>query len=73
VTDFAKQAVGAVVDVNLPGPGSRVRAGEPCGDIDSVKSVNDPIASVTGTVRAHVDGSYDFTPPSDPCVQVAVV
>ena len=57
VTGFAQQALGAVVDVNLPGPGSTVRAGEPSGDIESVKSVNDPIAPVTGTVRArHRDG-----------------
>ena len=29
-----------------------MRAGEPCGDIDSVKSLSDLIAPVTGTARA---------------------
>ena len=55
VTDFAQQSLGDVVDVSLPAPGSRVRAGEPCGDIESVKSINDLIAPVTGTVRTRND------------------
>jgi glycine cleavage system H protein len=55
VTDFAQQALGDVVDVSLPGPGGTVRAGEACGDIESVKSVSDLIAPVTGVVRARND------------------
>jgi glycine cleavage system H protein len=55
VTDFAQQALGDVVDLSLPGPGGTVRAGEACGDIESVKSVNDLIAPVTGVVRARND------------------
>ena len=55
VTDFAQQSLGDVVDVSLPAPGSTVRAGEPCGDIESVKSINDLIAPVTGTVRTRND------------------
>jgi glycine cleavage system H protein len=55
VTDFAQRALGDVVDVSLPGPGGTVRAGEACGDIESVKSVNDLIAPVTGVVRARND------------------
>ena len=55
VTDFAQQALGDVVDVSLPRPGGTVRAGEACGDIESVKSVNDLLAPVTGTVRARND------------------
>jgi glycine cleavage system H protein len=51
VTDFAQQSLGDVVDVSPPRPGDQVRAGEPCGDIESVKSVNDLVAPVTGTVR----------------------
>jgi glycine cleavage system H protein len=37
--------------VTLPRPGEMVRAGEACGDLESVKSVSDLIAQVTGTVR----------------------
>ena len=52
VTDFAQQSLGDVVDVSPPEPGDTVTAGQACGDIESVKSVSDLIAPVTGTVRA---------------------
>ena len=55
VTDFAQQSLGDVVDVTLPQPGDTVTAGEACGDIESVKSVSDLIAPVTGTVRTRND------------------
>jgi glycine cleavage system H protein len=55
LTDFAQDSLGDVVDVSLPGPGGTVDAGEPCGDIESVKSVNDLIAPVSGTVRRRND------------------
>lgn len=51
LTDFAQQSLGDVVDVSLPRPDDTVNAGEPCGDIESVKSDSDLIAPVTGTVR----------------------
>jgi glycine cleavage system H protein len=52
VTDFAQQSLGDVVEVTLPEPGAPVTAGEACGDIESVKSLSDLVAPVTGTVRA---------------------
>ena len=55
VTDFAQQSLGDVVDVTLPEPGDIVTAGEACGDIESVKSLSDLVAPVTGTVRARND------------------
>jgi glycine cleavage system H protein len=55
VTDFAQQSLGDVVDATLPRPGNTVNAGEPCGEIESVKSVSDLIAPVTGTVRTRND------------------
>jgi glycine cleavage system H protein len=55
VTDFAQQSLGDVVDVTLPRPGNTVNAGEACGDIESVKSVSDLIAPVTGTIRTRND------------------
>jgi glycine cleavage system H protein len=44
-----------VVDAILPSPGDTVTAGEACGDIESVKSLSDLVAPVTGTVRARND------------------
>jgi glycine cleavage system H lipoate-binding protein len=38
VTDFAQQSLGDVVDVSPPRPNEKVKAGEPCGDIESTKS-----------------------------------
>jgi glycine cleavage system H protein len=55
VTDFAQQSLGDVVNVTLPGPGETIDAGKACGDIESVKSVSDLIAPVTGTVRTRND------------------
>jgi len=55
VTDFAQQSLGDVVEVTLPRLGETVTAGEACGDIESVKSVSDLIAPVTGTVRTRND------------------
>jgi glycine cleavage system H protein len=55
VTDFAQQSLGDVVEVTPPGPGDTITVGEACGDIESVKSVSDLIAPVTGTVRDRND------------------
>jgi glycine cleavage system H protein len=55
VTDFAQQSLGDVIEVSLPRPGDTVKADEACGDIESVKSVSDLIAPVTGTVRTRND------------------
>jgi glycine cleavage system H protein len=55
VTDFAQQSLGDVVQVTLPDLGETIKAGEACGDIESVKSVNDLVAPVAGTVRARND------------------
>src|SRR6266576_132821 len=55
VTDFAQQSLGDVVQVTLPDLGETIKTGEACGDIESVKSVNDLVAPVAGTVRARND------------------
>jgi glycine cleavage system H protein len=59
VTDFAQDSLGDVVDVSLPRLGETVDAGRPCGDIESVKSVNDLIAPISGTVRGRNDELAD--------------
>jgi glycine cleavage system H protein len=55
VTDFAQRSLGDVVDVTLPALGDTVTAGEACGDIESVKSLSELIAPVTGTVHTRND------------------
>jgi glycine cleavage system H protein len=52
VTDFATEALGDVVFLELPEPGSQVTAGEPCGEIESTKSVSTLFSPVSGTVTA---------------------
>lgn len=59
VTDFAQVSLGDVVDVTLPRPGETVTVGEPCGAIESTKSVSDLLSPVTGTVAARNDDLAD--------------
>jgi len=50
ITDFAQDALGDVVFVELPAIGARVEAGKPFGVVESVKAVSDVYAPVTGEV-----------------------
>ncbi|MBQ6559618.1 MAG: glycine cleavage system protein GcvH [Erysipelotrichaceae bacterium] len=50
LTDFAQDALGDVVFVNLPAVDDEVKAGESLGDIESVKAVSDVFSPVTGRV-----------------------
>ena len=50
ITDYAQQALGDVVYVSVPAPGTRVTAGEPCGEVESTKSVSDIFSPVDGEV-----------------------
>ena len=50
ITDYAAQQLGDVVYVSLPAVGSAVAAGEPCGEVESVKSVSDLYCPVDGEV-----------------------
>lgn len=50
VTDFAQDALGDVVYVELPEAGDAVVAGDACGEIESTKSVSELFAPVTGEV-----------------------
>jgi glycine cleavage system H protein len=52
ITAFAQDALGDIVFVTLPEPGQAVRAGQPCGEVESTKSVSDIYAPVDGTVVA---------------------
>lgn len=50
VSGVAVDALGDVVHIELPEVGSELVAGEPCGEIESTKSVADLYAPVSGTV-----------------------
>jgi len=68
ITDFAQDALGDIVFVQLPAEGDEVTAGEPFGEVESTKSVSDIYAPFNGTVRAH-NGDLDESPElvnSDP-------
>ena len=52
ITDFAAQALGDVVFVSLPTVGATVSAGDPCGEVESYKSVSELYSPVTGEVTA---------------------
>ncbi|CAN5287542.1 glycine cleavage system protein GcvH [soil metagenome] len=50
ITDFAQDALGDVVYVDVPEVGTEVTAGEPFGEVESTKSVSDIYAPMSGTV-----------------------
>ncbi|AIY01455.1 glycine cleavage system H protein [Arthrobacter sp. PAMC 25486] len=50
VSAVAADALGDIVYVDLPEAGSTITAGEPCGEIESTKSVSDLYSPVTGLV-----------------------
>ena len=50
ISDFAQDALGDLVFVNLPAVGDDVTAGEAFGDVESVKAVSDLICPVSGVV-----------------------
>ena len=52
ISDFAQDALGDVVFINLPTEGDAVTAGESFGDVESVKAVSDIISPVSGTICA---------------------
>ncbi|MDR2289673.1 MAG: hypothetical protein LBE87_10950, partial [Serratia marcescens] len=52
ITSHAAEALGDVVFVDLPEAGDSVPAGQPCGEVESTKSVSDVFSPVTGVVAA---------------------
>lgn len=61
ITDFAQDALGDVVFVNLPTVGVEVIAGATCAEVESTKSVSDIYAPVTGEI-VEVNASLDDAP-----------
>jgi glycine cleavage system H protein len=50
ITDYAQDALGDVVFVQLPEPGTTVTAAQSCGEVESTKSVSDVYSPVSGRV-----------------------
>ncbi len=50
ITDYAQDALGDVVFVQVPSIGDVVKAGDSFGEVESTKSVSDVYAPVAGTV-----------------------
>lgn len=50
ITDFAQDALGDVVYVDIPEEGTEVTADEPFGEVESTKSVSDIYSPVTGRI-----------------------
>jgi glycine cleavage system H protein len=52
ITDYAQDALGDIVFVDLPTVGSEIEAGGQLGEVESTKSVSEIYAPVAGTVTA---------------------
>lgn len=52
ISDFAQNALGDLVFVNMPQVGDEITAGEAFGDVESVKAVSDLISPLSGRVCA---------------------
>jgi len=68
ITDYAQDALGDVVFVQLPEVGAEVQAGQAMGEVESTKSVSEIYAPVSGRVVTRND-ALDATPElinSDP-------
>jgi glycine cleavage system H protein len=50
ITDYAQEALGDIVYVDLPAAGTAVSAGERFGEVESTKSVSDIYSPVSGTI-----------------------
>ncbi|HUL64841.1 MAG TPA: glycine cleavage system protein GcvH [Burkholderiaceae bacterium] len=59
ITDFAQEALGDVVFVELPEVGRKVAAEEACAVVESVKAASDIYAPVAGVVTATNDALKD--------------
>ena len=52
ITDHAQEALGDIVFVTLPAPGTHVVSGQTLGEVESTKSVSDIYAPISGEVLA---------------------
>src|SRR3954471_20517286 len=59
ITDFAQSELGDIVFVELPEAGDEITAGESFGSVESVKTVSELIAPISGTVVEVNEGLDD--------------
>lgn len=59
LTDFAQEALGDIVFINMPEEGDDVASGESFADVESVKAVSDVFSPVSGTVAEVNEGLID--------------
>lgn len=59
ITDYAQDALGDIVFVDLPAVDVSISAGASCGEIESTKSVSEVYAPVSGTVIARNESLED--------------
>jgi glycine cleavage system H protein len=59
ITHFAQDALGDIVFVQLPDPGTEVESGQAFGEVESTKSVSEIYAPFSGTVVARNDQLAD--------------
>lgn len=59
ITDHAQEALGDIVFLELPEPGRRVKAGEECAVVESVKAASDIYAPVGGEIVAANQDAVD--------------
>jgi glycine cleavage system H protein len=63
ITDFAQDSLGDIVFLELPEPGTVFQQGETVGVVESVKTVSDILAPVSGEIR-EVNSSLGTHPES---------
>lgn len=61
ISDFGQDSIGELIAVELPDVGDSIEKGEPFGELESVRTVQELVAPVTGTVRA-VNGDLEDHP-----------
>ncbi len=59
ITDYAQDALGDIVFVDLPTVGSEVETGGQLGEVESTKSVSEIYAPIAGTITAVNDALSD--------------
>ena len=63
ITDFAQDSLGDIVFLELPEPGTIFQQGETVGVVESVKTVSDIMAPVSGEIK-EVNSGLESSPES---------
>jgi glycine cleavage system H protein len=50
ITHYAQDSLGDIVYVDIPGPGTKVAANQPFGEVESTKSVSDLFSPISGVI-----------------------